>query len=177
MSRTLFTRTLPDGWTLTVEQLPGGSIQATQVGASDGPQYAVAGTVGLALARLAASCGRHVPEFQPNARLWVWSGEWCRITLKPGQTLSRCEGGPTDEGHNHCARTWEHEGNGVSETVTNWGRDCDGGYETGRDYFCPLDRLASNLHTDEFEEPLLMGPTWEDARRYQRDYSAEAAGY
>lgn len=107
-------------------------------------------------------------------RFWVWGPEgWVRLSLKPGQRLDRVLGGPTDEGHGWEAEWWEHRGDHVACGWHRWGRDCDGGYETGGEMVCTV----ANLAATESPDGTVRIPHWATVDEYRRDEYAEAAGY
>jgi hypothetical protein len=109
-----------------------------------------------------------------NARFWEWvNGAWVKITLRPEQELTHCTTARTDEGFHGAADTWTHDGDSVSRTVATWGRDCDGRYEHEYTACCDLNRLAAA----EGYEGQPKRPDWQDERQWQRDHTAEAAGY
>jgi hypothetical protein len=108
-----------------------------------------------------------------NARFWQWiAGGWVRITLRPGQTLTRHTGGPTEEGWESETESWEHRGDHVAYGWERNGQDCDGLFDHGGKIACPLDRLTAGEGHDG--TPI---PAWERADRWQRDHAAELAGY
>lgn len=124
----------------------------------------------------------------PAVRFWTWeAGGWVRLTLRPGQTLTRTEGGPADEGYHFSVTTWTHEGDRVRRECSAWGRDCDGGYGYESADVCPLDELAAvecrdvtAPPGDDGEHPLLpfRRPAWaEDEAVRVFDEYARAAGY
>ena len=116
----------------------------------------------------------------PNARFWVYhpSGSWVKLTLRPGQRVELHSGQRTEEGYSCEAETFEHDGAGVAHSWCTWGMDCDGRHEDGGERYCPLAHLRSR-------EPVLDGPDtvgvmlpeWAPGESWQRDHSAEAAGY
>lgn len=108
-----------------------------------------------------------------TARFWTWvNGGWVKLSLRYDRDLRVCYGGQTDEGHSACETTWTHTGDGVLEEWADWGRDCDGAYEAGGKRFCPLGELAGDQ--TEAGPPF---PLWRKGDRWQRDHTAEAAGY
>jgi hypothetical protein len=122
-----------------------------------------------------------IGEREKNARFWTfWRCGWVKLTLRPGQTLSASNGGPTDEGYHGEAEVWTHEGDMVRSEWASWGRDCDGRQEAGGEHVCPLGKLRARDMVEAFDVPENRGifaPEWERADAWQRDHSAEAAGY
>ena len=118
---------------------------------------------------------------EDNARFWVWHRKaWVKLSLRRSQSLTFCERSRTDEGY-HCeVNTFTHHGETV---VCEWyetGRDCDGRYERGGEVFCNLADLAIRDVFAEFparENIGIQAPVWKQATGYQRDHSAESAGY
>lgn len=133
---------------------------------------------------------RHVSvldDTPPNIRFWVHANEGlCKLTLKPGQTLSHRQGGPTDEGWSWCGQTWEydeHEGL-VKHSITTEAQDCDGRHGDYRDFECRIEHLAvyqatlwDDLLGQPVEVPGVRLPKWEKAGASQYDQYAEMAGY
>jgi hypothetical protein len=100
-----------------------------------------------------------------NIRFNVWAnGSQCVLTLRPGQTLRHYTAQSTDEGWESEEQFWEHMGDHIAHDFHSDGRDCDGRLERGGRV------IAQAIKPSGF-------PDWEDADTYQRDYSAEAAGY
>lgn len=116
-----------------------------------------------------------------NARWWDWVNDgWVKLTLRPGQSLSHQSGGPTDEGYSWSSETWEYDGRQVRNSFLATGRDCDGRHESGGACVAALGQLAVEFRPLDWDRPDgdgVMVPHWEREDRYQRDYSAEAAGY
>lgn len=108
-----------------------------------------------------------------NARFWAFvNGCHVKITLRPGQTLGHATGGPNEEGWSSEFVEWTHEGDHLRRESGSDGADCDGRFSTGGVDVCDLDHIAS------YTTPRgVKVPNWRDADRWQRDYSAEAAGY
>ena len=117
-----------------------------------------------------------------NVRFWVhnWShpnSPPVKITLKPGQSLSHEHGGPTDEGWNYESQTWIHEGDCIRLDTFSDGVDCDGRLSTGGTYYCMIGEDLSNRTYEDMESYIPGVPVWTEEDSFQRDYSAEAAGY
>lgn len=109
-----------------------------------------------------------------NARFWVWeNGGPVKLTLRPGESLSHCVSGPTDEGHCLEWFTVEHCGDYVSQDYGRDERDCDGRTSSEGSSVCPLDHLAVAVVGDDCPR----FPAWAHVATNQRDYAAEAAGY
>ncbi len=109
----------------------------------------------------------------PNARFWVWwNSSWCKLTIRPGQTLGMYAGRSTDEGFAAEAHTYTLEDGEVQAVLTTWGRDCDGRHEWHWDGYCPI----SKLRADETPDGTLT-PAWKQSSSCQRDEHAEMAGY
>lgn len=82
-----------------------------------------------------------------NARFWhFWRGSWCKLTLRPGQSFTLREGGPTDEGWTmHAERLTFPEGALWVESLTvNDGRDCDGRMRSVHESFALLPDLRAD---------------------------------
>ncbi len=87
----------------------------------------------------------------------------------------------------HHHRSW-HNGEGYSGEIneyqieddvivnhfSHFGNDCDGRMSGGATTVCPLDKLDAR---PAYEKPGYFIPEWKREFEYQRDYSAEAAGY
>jgi hypothetical protein len=118
-----------------------------------------------------------------NARFWIWyqPGDcWVKLTLKPGQSLSVTWGGPHEEGYSYSAETYEFDGQDVICECTTQACDCDGRLDTRVDLICHLDDLRSrDVFADSGLEDSrgILAPEWNKVTAFQRDYTAEAAGY
>lgn len=103
-----------------------------------------------------------------NARFWIWHHEdWVKVTLKLGQKIELRYGSRTDEGFFCMVETYEHTGEGLVSTSTEWGRDCDGPYERRYDHYAAIRELKHNNGR----------PKWQRTSSSQRDIYAEAMGY
>ena len=113
-----------------------------------------------------------------NARFWVWHGDGVvKLTLRPGQTLETYKGGNTDEGYSCESCRWSFDGEFVTREWASWGRDCDGRHEAGGEDHCHLSQLHAVEPSWEGLEGI-MYPAWTKVDdTWQRDYTAEAAGY
>lgn len=116
-----------------------------------------------------------------NARFWDFvNGGWCKVTLRPGQSMSWVRFGWTEEGSKCEAIEWEHDGEHVISRLTRDETDCDGRFSTRIDLACPVESLRS-VELNEWqaaELPLgVLLPDWRKLSATQRDYSAEHAGY
>jgi hypothetical protein len=119
----------------------------------------------------------------PNARFWVYLDGPVKLTLRPGETLRWSQARLCDEGWTRSLETWIYDTEDEPGLVTRqWlqqGRDCDGTLEHGGEDVCDATNLLARPPYPE-DEPLMEGvrwPAWRDANRWQRDHSAEAAGY
>jgi hypothetical protein len=114
-----------------------------------------------------------------NARFWTCvNAGLVKITLRPGQTLRHCQGGPTDEGWSRHAITWTYEDDAVKRVIVDEGRDCDGHTSNVWEEYCAIDRL--NLGSEPYGLGDCQGihyPDWEELDHYCRDQYAELAGY
>ncbi len=108
-----------------------------------------------------------------NARFWLWINDgWVKLTLRPGQTLAWASTRSTDEGWASEYECFEHDGAGVLSVCGTDGVDCDGRLETHREFYCPLECLKAHVADDG-----TFIPSWDRKPAYQRDHSAEMAGY
>lgn len=113
-----------------------------------------------------------------NARFLVWcNGQFTKLTLRPGQVLNWSQGQATDEGWSRQSESWEHCGDRVEVQFLDEGRDCDGYLSHFYEGACPLDRLAASPRIDDATGEPVDVPEWIEINAYQRDESAEAAGY
>jgi hypothetical protein len=94
------------------------------------------------------------------------------IVLADGEQREFREGGPTDEGYNYTRYRFTNEGDLVRLEIENTGSDCDGRLDTYAERVCPIKDLASYKTPDG-----TMVPSWVRVQDFQRDYTAEAAGY
>ncbi len=109
-----------------------------------------------------------------NARFWIWWNDgWCKLTLRPGQSVTMYTGKPTDEGFSCEAQTYEYDGETVASEINTWGADCDGRHEWHGESSCTLE----GLHGIEGDEYGPDRPDWQRGRSSQRDQYAELAGY
>jgi len=115
-----------------------------------------------------------------NARFWVYlHGSAVKLTLRPGQTMNHCYGGPTEEGWHSEATQW-HLAADEPVVYRQWcsdGRDCDGRLTHSGSDFCPLNLLRAN-EPYGIDDPLVRWPAWEeDAPTSRYDEYAAMAGY
>jgi hypothetical protein len=108
-----------------------------------------------------------------NARFWFWcSGSPVKLKLRPGQAIHWYRGGPTDEGWSGKGYRWEFNGQEVSMSWIDEGRDCDGYMRsTGESRFKIEERYAG---------PRLEGidfPIWRVEREEVFDEFAQAMNY
>ena len=79
-----------------------------------------------------------------NARFWAFINDGpVKLTLRPGQTLTHHEGGPTEEGWSYESTIWEHAGNHVIREWHSEGSGCDGRVGNHGTDACQLDQLSS----------------------------------
>lgn len=116
-----------------------------------------------------------------NARFWVyWNETWCKITLRPGETLELSEAHNHDEGWRSTVETYEHDGERVNYSIDTDGTDCDGRLSASRNGYCELGQLMDVLPNEYLIEDGnadVMRPNWQEGSASQRDYAAEASGY
>lgn len=108
-----------------------------------------------------------------RARFWdMVNGGWVRLALEYGApALAHDSGGPTDEGYAHEWIMWSYgDGGQVVRQSGGSSRDCDGRYTWGTERSCDVDKLPACGLTP-------VSPEWIEAGEWQRDHSAEAAGY
>lgn len=127
---------------------------------------------------------RHFPANQRNYRFWVWwNGQWTKLTLRPGQSLSVHEFHYHEEGWSRTSERWEHVGDGVYNEHSDEGKDCDGRLDRYSEWFCPARNLRARDMMDpdcpnQFSENIgIFAPEWEKVSASQRDQYAELAGY
>lgn len=109
-----------------------------------------------------------------NARFWIYyKDSVVKLTLRPDEKVSFFEGGLTDEGYSYTTTFYYHRGDHLERVIRTTSSDCDGRFDTCNMHVCDLDALCScyNEHVD------IMYPDWQREHSYQRDYSAEMAGY
>ena len=114
-------------------------------------------------------------DSQRNARFWVYSGDaLVKLTLKPGQSLHHCQGGPTDEGWSSSASEWTRNGQFIDAEHVSDGRDCDGRLTQSTTLSC----LVADLYARAPDEwaPVYM-PAWTQDCSSQRDEYAEISNY
>jgi hypothetical protein len=107
---------------------------------------------------------------------WDWDSAgdtWRGISLAPGEKVEFTHGGRCEEGSHHYAETFTHGGDHIAHTWADWGRDCDGAYQHGGESTCALDQLEALDPVDDGPRR----PNWQPVDRWQRDHSAEMAGY
>lgn len=135
------------------------------------------------------------PWVPPNVRFWVWwNNDPVKLTLKPDQTLTLYEAHRTDEGWSSMTERYTHAGDRVECETVSEGVDCDGRLKTGWKGFARIDQLQQEpicRFLDYFDgeryrtiaTPYVengrecLRPDWTEGKSWQRDYSAEAAGY
>ena len=124
---------------------------------------------------------QHPAFLRQNARFWVWiSSGWVKLTLKPGQRIEYCEGGPHDEGYCYTSMRWElaEDEPVVYRSWREDSRDCDGPYERYGDDRCGVADLQANDMSDNGADCVgIHTPAWGHISSGQRDHYAEAMGY
>ena len=114
-------------------------------------------------------------DVTPNARFWHWHRDsLVKLTLKPGQTLHHHYGSDDQEGWSWYGSTWTHDGDTLTWAWCDDGADCDGRLTQSGETACALTALYAGSRD---ESGLVVYPAWSDAKRWQRDYAAEALGY
>jgi hypothetical protein len=114
-----------------------------------------------------------------NARFWAYTNTCglVKLTVRPEQTLRHSLTRWNGEGWETTVNTYSHDGEEIVRGYHNAGRDCDGRFASGDVLRASIDQLQA---ADMYDAPPgIRQPVWRsDARnRWQRDYSAEAAGY
>lgn len=116
-------------------------------------------------------------------RIWIyWNEGIVRITVRADRPFKIYSGGTTDEGWSEHLERYSIEDGELKREMRDSGSDCDGRYERGvRDYwqpafgFVPCIEIDSHGNTTNLPQ---QRPNWKDDHDvWQRDYSAEAAGY
>ena len=119
-------------------------------------------------------------------RIWVLhNGSWVKLSLKEGQTITLCEGGPTDEGWSWKSRVITREGGYLFEEYTSDGKDCDGRlcyyydyyvniFEVYRAYCCVRSKYCENL-PEQLDNECYV--SWVEGKKEVYDQFAQAAGY
>lgn len=114
-------------------------------------------------------------------RFWMFHNDsWVKIKVKENEVLDIAFGGPDEEGF--C---WEEISFFVEDgrLFLEWDRqmqDCDGRYDISGESVCKI--IDGKLDLKPCADPDNgppggMVPNWENVNMWQRDYSAEAAGY
>lgn len=113
-----------------------------------------------------------------NLRFWVYvNGDFAKLTLQPGQSLSHWEGGPTDEGWISETTQWVHEGDHVSRDYYCRQSDCDGRHDGGNVCVCSADDLFANEPFD-CDDAAVMLPSWAKQENHPvYDQYAQMMGY
>ena len=120
-----------------------------------------------------------------NARFW-WmhpcTCEWVRITLKPGEAMDWHHFQYTDEGFSETHvgfRYCEWNPPVVKVEYFHRDRDCDGLHHSGSEVICTIDRLQEEerFACSTEVDSLIKIPDWKSLPEYQRDFTAESAGY
>lgn len=110
-----------------------------------------------------------------NARFWIYlRNGWAKITLEPGQKLTRGYSGSDEEGGWYNGHTLEHQGYVISHSGSNGGRDCDGPHHHPFAYVCELENLHAVNAGDPGGPAKGYGPgapvpLWVDEKEYYRN--------
>ena len=114
-------------------------------------------------------------------RFWMFHNDsWAKIKVKEGEDLKYSYGGPNEEGYSITHLVFFVEGEEVWSEFEEQGSDCDGVYFRSGHSVCRIIDSVLELKPCSDPEngpPGGMVPNWEVRSRFQRDYSAEAAGY
>ena len=104
-----------------------------------------------------------------------FDARWQGIRLADGETVTLDHVEDTDEGWSSVAEqyTYDRSTGVVDCSAYTDGRDCDGRMSTEWHGYALVDEL-DRMPADEYGP---ARPKWNQLRRGQRDYSAEAAGY
>lgn len=114
----------------------------------------------------------------PRARFLEFvNGEPVKVSLDYGQALCWGQSRPEDEGFAAEWIRWEHRGKDVFRIYVRAGRDCDGRHEEEHRTICSISKLRSRPVELTRGGPVERWPAWEKLSYYQRDESAERAGY
>jgi hypothetical protein len=111
---------------------------------------------------------------QRTVRFWFDSatGNPCRIKMQSGQTLYHFWAAPTDEGWSSEAHQFHFDGERVFDNWNSDGRDCDGRLQSGGEHWFWAKDAAAGYGIGD-----LIYPAWQNGGDWQRDETAEAAGY
>lgn len=120
-----------------------------------------------------------------EVRFWTYeNGGAVRIKLPLGRTLAHSSWARTEEGWSSEWVRWTLMTSdvGADYVLQEWGSDgvdCDGRLRTGGESMCPVADLEAGYfdETGFLDEERLSYPKWQNAKRWQRDESAEAMGY
>lgn len=100
---------------------------------------------------------------------------WVKLTLKPGQELTRYRRGPTDEGWASEEQTWRHCGDHITYVSVSDGRDCDGRLTRTYVSSCSIWELMDGRN--DYWPAGINPPNWQKVEASQYDEYAEAMGY
>lgn len=110
-----------------------------------------------------------------NARFWIWHNDGVvKLTLRPGERLSVCEGGRAEEGYDWTHTTYALRDNILEREWWREARDCDGRIAEHRKLECHVMRVR--LHCNEAPGGVAY-PEWQAVCQSQRDHAAEAMNY
>lgn len=121
-------------------------------------------------------------------RFWDYvNGDYCRLTIREGQTLRFGGGGPCDEGYSYTYCAYWIDGDWLYSTQETSARDCDGRSDTRATHRCHIGRLTRRMPLQSDPDsiqaangqvlPVRLPGAWYTVRHDRRDYAAEAAGY
>ena len=110
-----------------------------------------------------------------TARFWIWeNGDWVKLSIRPGQTLSHAKYHRHDEGWSDVYASWENLGGVVERSVEIHNQDCDGRHGESYTDTCLIEELTAR-DTKIEGTPLL--PRWQEMSAENYDQYAELAGY
>ena len=117
-------------------------------------------------------------------RFWAFiNGDCVRLKLKPDTQYRWYRFERTEEGWGSESETWtwNTDENVVERECESMGVDCDGRLDRFREDVCLVTQLRTgneNYDGDrDMHGDVIAFPKWLDVNHWQRDYSAEAAGY
>lgn len=126
-------------------------------------------------------CRETMRTVNRTARFWEFiNGTWVKLSLKVGQSVKHVHHSRDEEGYSLEVNRWTHAENGfVFNAFFMEGTDCDGRVTRGGELRCHVEKLKARervWHDPDPDAPKLI-PKWEKVEAFNRDYSAEAAGY
>ena len=111
-----------------------------------------------------------------NVRMWTWHNDYVKLTIPTdGKEVVITDGGNHEEGYqtNVAVYHFETDEAKLISTMEQYGRDCDGPYESHAVYECGLNQLK-NLQLEQDGPPI---PNWSRRKAWQRDVYAEQMNY